>query len=516
MGGCYAWCMKKYLVGFLALFVFVGVAPSSASALTAYETQILIAQLEAQIASLMAQIQQLNGGVNPSFCYSFSRDITFGSSSEDVTALRKALQLQGVSPLNETYFTEETASDVVRFQGIHGIRQTGYVGPLTRAKLNALYGRCSSGSTNTTVLFPPTVTSTGGKAAGSFEADAGGQLWIYGTNLVGNNLFGTKVYIGGYQATIVSGHSSELVVTVPSNLAPGYTYDMYVSNEKGTASVVRIKILSNVTTQSITILGPNGGEQFVAGSGKDVDIRVLWNSQNLSPIVGSIYLNALDGRNCLLGQPALSMGTFEINLNSGRPCSDFVRSMGGGSFKILLAADGTQGRVSDQSDGYFTILLSQSSSPVSLRVSTQYAQAGGYVSFGQTLANLQTYYFDATQSGEDVRLPSSLPLLFTSAANSQVFSSCQLFDGQTPVSQINIPPSGGGVVSFAFPESVVVARGSIKTLSLKCSISSTAGGGPFSWGLSSASTINAVGNISGANASMNVIPAIGATFQVGV
>lgn len=41
------------------------------------------------------------------------------------------------------YFGNLTFGAVKRFQSKYGIRQTGYVGPLTRAKLNSLYGyRC--------------------------------------------------------------------------------------------------------------------------------------------------------------------------------------------------------------------------------------------------------------------------------------------------------------------------------------------------------------------------------------
>ena len=52
-------------------------------------------------------------------------------------------------------FGDNTASAVVQFQGKYNIRQTGTVGPLTRAKLNSLYGcgtkplptNCTSGQT---------------------------------------------------------------------------------------------------------------------------------------------------------------------------------------------------------------------------------------------------------------------------------------------------------------------------------------------------------------------------------
>jgi hypothetical protein len=55
-------------------------------------------------------------------------------------ALRKVFKSSGFGVAGEGSFDEDFAAMVVKFQGKHGIRQTGFVGPLTRAKLNGLHG----------------------------------------------------------------------------------------------------------------------------------------------------------------------------------------------------------------------------------------------------------------------------------------------------------------------------------------------------------------------------------------
>ena len=108
---------------------------SSAKAITA-DTQAQIAQLQAQIQALLALQQS-----GPNWCYTFNTDFGVSQSSvDDVTALNTALSKEGLNVNNSSIFSEDTAAAVVQFQAKYGIKQTGYVGPATRTKLNALYG----------------------------------------------------------------------------------------------------------------------------------------------------------------------------------------------------------------------------------------------------------------------------------------------------------------------------------------------------------------------------------------
>lgn len=137
-----------------------------------------ISDLQAQIAQLLAQIQTLQGQQDTTmpatpWCHTFNNNLKVGDGGmdggsrspnaidNDIIALKQALSKEGLYDLNvdepgtagtsikQTIFNEELASSVVQFQAKYGIKQTGYVGPLTRAKLNALYG---CGTTPPTII----------------------------------------------------------------------------------------------------------------------------------------------------------------------------------------------------------------------------------------------------------------------------------------------------------------------------------------------------------------------------
>jgi hypothetical protein len=390
--------MKKYIFGaVLSLGILVSPAFTQAAGLTQTQVQAILTLLNAfgaDSATIASVTTALNGGAptatGQSFCHNFNSDLTVGNSGDDVTALNRVLQSSGIDTSgNSSNFDENNAGDIVAFQSHYGIRQTGYVGPLTRAKLNALYG-CSNGqqstqSTNTTItgtawasgttptaqslgsLIPsdtfvnfnvvqgasnpspynlhltnsstvtviftlsvsnqpswwntgyntqtmtlapggvmgvgvsvdatkagdpgtytanlvvrgnfsnspitipvtltvvtssqttntvssmqPHVTATSAKAADIFEMDAGGPATISGTNLAGDASRITSVVIGGIQAAITYTSDNLLYVMVPSSLAAGHSYDMSVTNSRGTSNVVSIKILSNVTSTPVS------------------------------------------------------------------------------------------------------------------------------------------------------------------------------------------------------------------------------------------------------------------------
>lgn len=167
--------MKKYILGAaLSLGMLSSPALASAAGLTSAQVQSILSLLSAFGAdqSVITNVQTaLNGGAptsgSSSFCYNFNNDLTVGNSGADVSSLNKALTSSGIDTTGNTAsFSENTAGDVVSFQAKYGIRQTGYVGPITRAKLNALYG-CGSNQQSTQptqqTTPPPAITLFGSK-----------------------------------------------------------------------------------------------------------------------------------------------------------------------------------------------------------------------------------------------------------------------------------------------------------------------------------------------------------------
>jgi len=116
---------------------------------------------------------------------------------------------------------------------------------------------------------------------------------------------------------------------------------------------------------------------------------------------------------------------------------------------------------------------------------------------GVTFANVQ---LDASQSGEDIRI-SSLPLTLTvGSGNIDDMSSCQLYNGATALNTgSNVPTAlsaSGSHTTFTFDSTLVIAKGTIVTLTLKCNVSTDATS-TYIWSIDSADAMTATGATSG-------------------
>ncbi|MES2088044.1 MAG: peptidoglycan-binding domain-containing protein [Patescibacteria group bacterium] len=107
---------------------------------------------------------------------------------------------------------------------------------------------------------------------------------------------------------------------------------------------------------------------------------------------------------------------------------------------------------------------------------------------GFTFTNLQ---FDATQSGEDVRVTTiPLTLTYTGGAGTDV-SSCGLYDGATLLttgSNIVNPDTTASAAPYTFTldQSLVISKGTVKTISVKCNVSGAATAFVGHWDMTSA------------------------------
>ncbi|TSC60597.1 MAG: Uncharacterized protein LiPW15_475 [Parcubacteria group bacterium LiPW_15] len=105
------------------------------------------ADLQAQIAALLAQIQmlqsQLGSGSGSTGSYNFTTDLTLGSKGADVTALQQMLINKGFLAIAAPtgYFGSMTQAALGKFQASVGISPAaGYFGPKTRAYVNSMSG----------------------------------------------------------------------------------------------------------------------------------------------------------------------------------------------------------------------------------------------------------------------------------------------------------------------------------------------------------------------------------------
>ena len=147
--------------------------------------------LQAQIASLLAQITALQAQIGAStggsmMSYTFTRDLTVGSTGDDVKVLQQFLNSHGAqvaasgagSPGNETmYFGALTKAAVGKWQAAQNISPAvGYFGPITRGSVNPMMAGTPSPTPGGPVVLPGSglaVSLAADSATGSAIAGAG-------------------------------------------------------------------------------------------------------------------------------------------------------------------------------------------------------------------------------------------------------------------------------------------------------------------------------------------------------
>ena len=136
-----------------------------------------------------------------------------------------------------------------------------------------------------------------------------------------------------------------------------------------------------------------------------------------------------------------------------------------------------------------------------LKISVSSTPVSQNVVSGVNAYHFATYVFDGTNSGEDVRV-SSIEFRDTldAAGSGNEINSCQLFDGATAVNtggDVKDPSDPSGTtndVSFTLTNNLVIPKGTVKNVDLKCNISSSAAANStHSWGINNTTAANVNG-----------------------
>lgn len=269
----------------------------------------------------------------------------------------------------------------------------------------------------------------------------------------------------------VSVAAQNIAVNVPNQVLGGYELDL-----KGEPV--------SVQTTSFTVASSSG-----SGSGLLTNVTIV--DENGKVVAGPVDATGAGTSLTFTDTITYALGKHVYTLK-GKVAS----TIGNGTVYTLSTTPSSQwSNVTGQTTGN-TISLSSLSSSVAFNQMTvksgnlaiafstdpgsQTIVAGGTQ---RLFARLQ---LDATQSGEDLRT-SSLALVLDAANDADLakLTSCQLFDGSlglnTGTNVVN-PTGTDNVTSqtFTFDQSLVIPKGTIKTLDLKCNVAASATG-PFVW-----------------------------------
>jgi uncharacterized protein YjdB len=392
---------------------------AQAASLTSDQISAIIGLLQSFGAdqSVIANVQTALGGTSSGggtqpWCHTFNSNLKVGDGDSSPTqegeigALQRVLNAEGFRTGDEhstnfpPYFGEGTASAVVQFQAKYGIRQTGYVGPITRKKLNALYG-CSN-------PVPPSTFSASPTSGG-----APLTVMFYSNDVQGGTVnFGDGTSSAQLECDSVSAANSSVSSACPRTFTP-HTYTapgiytatlqafpqcaVYVGQtDFSNCSPVTIGKISKITitvtggtVQPLTVVSPNGGEQWKRGTVQKIQWSVLSSVSSASmssvnvylrPWVACLYSGTVQ---CLLVEPmpyALATatqndGVFEWAVSpndlNGRIIPD-------GSY--IVSVEDVRGTASDSSDKPFSI-VSATAGSLSINPTSAGVKVGGTTEF---------------------------------------------------------------------------------------------------------------------------------------
>jgi hypothetical protein len=307
--------MNKIKILLLILLTAVLISPVFVRAATIEELTALINSLKAQLQQLESQLSQAQQGTT-AWCHDFNVNLKMGDSGYEVSNLYSALFKNGLVEERSSNFTnnfdEYVASAVSGFQEKYrdeiltpvGLKHgTGFVGKLTRAKLNKLYGCGGNAIPNPAPTPKPVACVKEGESLGA----------------------------------VVPGNNLQCCAGLEQYIEPGLV------GSRG----ICVKATS---TPPITVLSPNGGESWKVGETH----TITWNSQNLSANA-RIQIGFGTGEG-IITSSALNTGSYSWTI---------PQTIGSGNnYKINVYA--LDNGIGDWSDAPFSIVAAGTNSGVSV------------------------------------------------------------------------------------------------------------------------------------------------------
>lgn len=317
----------------------------------------------------------------------------------------------------------------------------------------------------------------------------------------------TTVSAGSVTTVVKSANvpAQNIAVNVPDQPIGGFDIDV-----KGEPITVQSLVFTVATSSgsgtglltNVSLVNANGA--VVSGPVDATDPTATDGSQTLT-FTGTVTFPVGKGTYKLVGRLPSASGNNQTIVVSTTPSSGWtnVRGLTSGNSLTL-------------SNGAFS-MNTMTVKAASLAISVSPTPVAQTVVSGGTDREFANYQLDASQSGEDVRF-SNIPLFLTlgGGASATGLTNCRLYDGSTVLNTGSnvVNPSAAGANTFNFDQSLTVARGVVKTLKLKCTLSASATN-TFSWGIAASPSIAVTGVVSSNDVSETVTASTGQVQTVG-
>jgi hypothetical protein len=520
------------------------------------QTVTVAGNMSASLSSYAGQVVGLNVvAVNTSASVSGSMPIMGAQHTINATLTLGTAQLAVSTFDPNTAQTKEIGTTAYKFAGVRLTSGSAEQVKLWSIRWNQTGSASANDLANLKVYVDGTAYDTTVSADGKYFSvnfpggiliDKGNSKDVYiqgdivGTGAAGRTIQfdlykTTDIYVSGvtygYGITPTAGTTGS--ATTASEFTTGTPFFSGSLVTVSAGSVTTIQKATSVASQNISVNVPN---QVLGGfstdiKGEPISVQSMVFTVSTSSVSGSYGLltnvTIVDSNGAVVAGPVDATGagstltftdtvTFPIGVKTYTIKGKVASTIQNGTVYTLsstpssgwsnITGQTTGNTISLSGNGAFsmnamTVKAAALAITVSATPAAQSIVAGGQ---GILFAN---YQFDASQSGEDVRF-SSIPLAYDGgnnsyAANPSMLSSCQLFDGSTALNtgSNTVNPSSTATSStptltqtFTFDSQFTVPKGTIKTLALKCNVSSSAdSGSQFQWGIGSAPSIAVTG-----------------------
>ena len=369
---------KQFVTGLLGASLALSLAFAvTVKADTVSDLTAQINSLLATISGLQAQLASIQGGstTTTTGAYTFSSDLSVGSKGDDVMNLQKALNSSpdtqvasgssaGAPGYETSTFGPATKAAVIKFQVKNGVPGTGYVGPLTRAKLNSMSSTSSTSSTTTTTTTSTVsgCTGTTGFSPTTGQSCSGSTTTTTTTSPVVPAGSGLTVSSPVQPAVTIAPFKASRVPFTKVTLTAGSDGDVTVNS----LTVQRTGLATDAAFASIVLLDENGlqigtsktfnsnhqttlGDPFVVSRGTSRTLTVAGNMETTAggyggqvaslTVVGVNTGATVSGSLPITGagqtvNETLTLGTATLYVSQYDPSSNLTKNIGDTAVKF--------------------------------------------------------------------------------------------------------------------------------------------------------------------------------------
>ena len=470
--------MNKKIIASVLTVAFAISMAGPVGAITDAEYQALVDQLAQLTAQYNTLLAQTSGGTTPAAtAICFNSDLSKGMTSNDAKNLQIVLNKDAStqvassgagSPGNETtYFGSLTLAAVKNFQSSKGISNTGYVGPLTRGALNALY--CTASVPSTT--YPAGCTSAVGFSITTGLSCSGAVTYPAGCASAAGYSSTTGLSCSG--TTTVA--ATEGTLTVSQYAIPGSgTVILYGDNAQKEVAAYKMKATnSDIRVKRVQLqVGIGTPSDF---PWRDLTAISIWDgSTMLKEVVasqanftevtfGTTYTMTLDGLDLLIAKDAEKIISVKATAVS---VPQYI-----GNISFVIPANGVRGVDSAALNVYgpataltahnFAVATAQAPT-ITTTASIDSPVAGNFIASASTISRVELMKVNVKVESVDMIFKGGT--VNVTANPSTTLSAIELYDGSTLLASAATTTTG--VITFS-TFTLPVSSDTTKVLTLK-------------------------------------------------